>query len=315
MSEQRIPVVAVLGPTAGGKTALAVTLAKRFGGEVVSCDSMQIYKELSVSTARPTPAETDGVPHHLMGFLSIESSYSVADYVTDAGRVIEEINRRGRRAFLCGGTGQYADALLDGMRFEGEAGSAEKKAELAAFYSENGLAALTARLRKADPDAAGQIDVKNPKRVLRALEIVEALGTPLRDYHQRNLSSQSPYRSLKIVIDFKDRNNLYERINLRVEKMLSDGLVKEAREMYNRNIIATASQAIGCKELTAYFEGEKSLEECADRIRRATRRYAKRQQTWFRRERDAHFVYADEEDVCARSIALCEQFYGEEVPQ
>ncbi len=312
MNERKIPVVAVLGPTASGKTSLAVDLAIRFGGEVVSCDSMQIYKEMSVSTAKPTPEEMRGVPHHLIDLLPVGTSYSVADYIPAAAKAIAEIDARGNRTFLCGGTGQYADALLDGMRFEYGGCPQEIRSEMSFFLQRNGLEALVARLAAADPQAPSLIDVKNPKRVLRALEIVEGEGVPLARYRERNLSAERPYDSLKLVIDFKDRQRLYERIDRRVEKMLADGLVKEARTVYNKNITSTAGQAIGCKELADYFAGAKSLDECVEAVRRATRRYAKRQQTWFRREADAVFLYADEEDVFARAAEACERFYNGE---
>ena len=311
MKENKIPVVAVLGPTASGKTSLAIDLALRFGGEVVSCDSMQIYKEMSISTAKPTPEEMRGVPHHLIDLLPAGTDFSVADYIPAAAKAIGEIDARAHKVFLCGGTGQYADALLDGMHFENESVGAEVRAEMSFFLARNGLDALVARLAAADPQAPGLIDVKNPKRVLRALEITEGEGVTLAEYRARNLPTEKPYRSLKLVIDFKDRQKLYERIDKRVEKMIADGLVKEAETVYNKKITSTAGQAIGCKELGDYFAGKKSLEECVEAVKRATRHYAKRQQTWFRREEDAVFLYADEEDILSRAAAECERFFKE----
>ena len=305
---QKIPVVAVLGPTASGKTSLAVALSKRFGGEVVSCDSMQIYKEMSISTAKPTPEEMQGVPHHMLDLMSVGESFSVADYIPAAGKAIGEIAARGNRVFLCGGTGQYADSLLNGMRFDEAEDNGEKRAELAAYLEQNGPEALVARLAAADPGAPALIDVKNPKRVLRALEIVEGQKIPLAEYRRRNVGTEPPYDALRLVIDFRDRQRLYERIDKRVEKMLSDGLVKEAETVYNKNI-ATAGQAIGCKELGDYFAGTRSLDECVENIKRATRHYAKRQQTWFRREPGAVVLYADAEDIFARAARVCEEFF------
>lgn len=312
MNGRKIPVVAVLGPTASGKTSLAVELALRFGGEVVSCDSMQIYKEMSVSTAKPTPEEMRGVPHHMIDLLPVGTDFSVADYIPAAAKAIEQIDARGHKPFLCGGTGQYADALLDGMRFENRSVSADVRAEMSFFLARNGLDALVKRLAAADPQAPELIDVKNPKRVLRALEITEAEGVPLAEYRRRNLSAERPYRSLKLVIDFEDRQQLYARIDKRVEKMMADGLVKEARTVYNKHITSTAGQAIGCKELADHFAGKRSLDECVEAVKRATHHYAKRQQTWFRREADAVFLYPEKEDIVQRAAAVCEAFFQAE---
>ncbi|MBR1812041.1 MAG: tRNA (adenosine(37)-N6)-dimethylallyltransferase MiaA [Clostridia bacterium] len=305
---EKIPVIAVLGPTASGKTSLAVAIAARFDGEVVSCDSMQIYKNLSIATAKPTAEDMRGIPHHLIDFLPPSQAYSVADYVQAAQAAIRDIHAQGKTVVLCGGTGLYADALLDGMSFAAIDVSAEKRAEIRNYYETNGLAATVARLAAADPAAPAQIDVNNPKRALRALEICESTGRPLAEYRQANLPSDTPYRVLRLVIDFADREALYARIHRRAEMMLDAGLIEETKAYYALPQVSTASQAIGYKELKPWLDGEVSLETAVENLKKATRHYAKRQQSWFRRSDDAVRLYADREDITARAFALCEDF-------
>lgn len=307
-SDKKIPVIAVLGPTASGKTSLAVALAVKFNGEVVSCDSMQIYKGMSIATAKPTQEETAGIPHHLIDFVAPEASFSASDYVKYAKEAVNDIALRGKNVFLCGGTGLYADSFLNGMIFTDLHGTDEKREELKNFYNEYGKEALFQRLGTVDPEASVQIDRNNIKRVIRAIEICECSGKTVREYNQSNLNADSPYNSLRLVIDFKDREKLYNRINSRVDIMLERGLVREAEYYCRLPQINTASQAIGYKELKPYFDGEISFDEAIENLKKSTRHYAKRQLTWFRRNKNAVFLYADCEDITAKAEAICEKF-------
>ena len=305
---EKIPVIAVLGPTASGKTSLAVRLAQHFNGEVISCDSMQIYQGMRIATAKPDENEMQGVRHHLIDFLSVDQRFSVSEFVPAAARAAEDISSRGKQVFLCGGTGLYADAFLQGMSFPEDDGAQEKRAELTEFFHARGIDALRERLLKLDPEAALSIDMDNPKRVLRAIEICESSGKTLKAYRADNIPPVSPYRVLRLCLDFKDREKLYDRINQRVDQMIEQGLEEEARAYYCLPSRCTASQAIGYKELKPYFDGALSFEEAAQNIKQATRRYAKRQLTWFRRFDSAHFLYVDAEDVYVQAARLCGEF-------
>ncbi len=290
---KKIPVVAIVGPTASGKTALAASLARRYGAEVVSADSMQIYRGMDIATAKPTAEETAGVPHHLIGFVDPTQEYSVAAYCADAQRAVADIAARGRRVILCGGTGLYADAFLSGMAFAPEPEAPEIRRLLRRKKEELGIAALYEELAAADPEAAAAIHVNNEKRVLRALEQYYASGETPSAVRARAAAGESPYRSLYIGLFFEDRQALYDRIGRRVDAMLAAGLAEEARGFYASPASATAVQAIGYKELLPWLNGEIPLEEAAENLKRATRRYAKRQLTWFGRNPALHRLYRD----------------------
>ena len=278
-------VLAVVGPTASGKTAAGVALAKRFGGEIVSADSMQIYDFLSVSTARPTEEEMCGVPHHLVGFLQPTEEYSVARYLDDARRVITEIRSRGHLPILVGGTGLYVSSLLDGIRFAEEKSDPAVRERLRREAERDGNDAMLARLRTIDPEYAKSMHPNNLGRILRALELYETTGVTMTEQRARSRETPSEYDPVMIGLDFDKRENLYDRINRRVTQMVQDGLVGEARAFYARfPDQKTAAQAIGCKELLPYLRGEGTLDSCLERLRMETRRYAKRQRTWFRRD-------------------------------
>ncbi len=277
------PVVAVVGPTATGKTALGVTLARRFSGEVISCDSMQIYKGLDVGTAKVTPEETCGIPHHGVDILTPDKTFSVADFTAMAGTLEQEISARGNLPILVGGTGLYVQSFLYGVRFAEEKTPAGLREQLAAELAEKGGAAMYEELKQADPEAAASIHPNNQVRVLRALEHYRATGKKLSEQKAESLPPERPYRSLVLGLDFPDRAVLYRRIDLRVDKMLDAGLLAEAEYVWqNRQSFRTAAQAIGYKEFFPYFEGTAPLEVCADKLKQASRNYAKRQLTWFR---------------------------------
>ncbi len=295
MSEnKKIPVLAVVGPTASGKTALAVSLAKAYGGEVVSADSMQIYKGMSIATAKPTEEEMEGVPHHLLDFLDLDTAFSVADYVDLAGKAIRDIHSRGKLPVIAGGTGLYVSSLLDNIVFTESETNHSLREELTAFAEEQGREALHKRLADLDPEAAKQIHPNNVVRVVRALEVCLETGEKFSVQKEKARMNDSPYKACIIGLDYADRGVLYDRINRRVDLMTDAGLVEEARAVWQSGSGRTAANAIGYKELVPYFEGAASLEECIEEIKLQTRHYAKRQLTWFRRNRQINWIILDE---------------------
>ena len=276
-------VLCVVGPTATGKTKMGVALAKRFNGEVVSVDSMQIYRGMAVGTAAPTAEEMEGIPHHMVAVADPAESWSAARYVQAADACVQDILRRGKLPVLVGGTGLYVQSFLYGVRFTEEKAPAGLREQLAEELAQKGGAALYAELQQVDPEAAAVIHPNNQVRVLRALEHYRATGKKLSEQKAASLPSERPYRSLILGLDFPDRAALYRRIDLRVDKMLDAGLLAEAELVWNnRSRFRTAAQAIGYKEFFPYFEQTASLEACADKLKQASRNYAKRQLTWFR---------------------------------
>ncbi len=283
MTDNKIPLLVIGGATASGKTALSVSLAKTFGGEIICADSMQVYKDFQIITARVTDEEMQGVPHHLTGFLPLEKNFSVAEWADMARACIADIHSRGRLPIVCGGTGLYISTLLDNIVFEDKGADPERRRELEEFAEQNGRHALWERLNALDPEAAALIHENNVRRVVRAIEVCESTGQGFCEQRRQNLKGGSPYDAFVMTIGYEDRADLYDRINRRVTVMLEEGMVEEARRVYEGSDPATAYQAIGYKELIPYLRGEKPLEECADNIRLGTRHYAKRQLTWFRR--------------------------------
>ncbi len=290
----KIPVIAVVGPTASGKTALAVGLALRYGGEVVSADSMQIYKGMFVSTAKPTTEEMQDVPHHLVDFLNNDIAFSVADYCAAAKNAIDDIVLRGRRAILCGGTGLYVSSLLDNIGFSGSGADIELRETLRQRSKTEGAEVLLSELAEFDPETASALHVNNVGRIIRAIELFKTTGITMSEQKRLSRSNPSPYKPCVICLDARERAYLYDRINRRVDNMLADGLLDEARTFYQNGTEGTACQAIGCKELAPYFEGEITLDEAVENIKRATRRYAKRQMTWFNKIEGVQKIYIDD---------------------
>lgn len=306
--QEKIKVFAVCGPTASGKTSLSVTLAKKLHAEVVSCDSMQIYRGMEIGTAKPTADEMQGVPHHLMGFQDPAEPFSVSDYVALAGKVIEDIRARGKNVLLVGGTGLYARSLLKAVPFTENSRDDEIRGNLEAEFAADGIEPLYARLKELDPEGAEGIHPNNMRRVIRALEYCMVTGEPFSKQAKDSKAVESPYDGKMLVLSFRDRETLYGRINLRVEQMFADGLLKEAEDYFKRYGTPgqTSVQAIGYKELFPYFEGQCSLDEAKENVKRETRRYAKRQLTWFRREEDAVWLFADDFDAPADLISAAE---------
>ena len=306
-------VVAVGGPPASGKTALSVALARAFDGEIINADSMQIYKNLDVGTAKPSAEERQGIPHYLLDFLSPETPYSVADFTAAADPLIRDITARGRLPLVVGGTGLYITSLLSGMAFAPEKTDPAIRARLQAWADTEGGAALYAELQRIDPDYAAQVHPNNLPRVIRALELFEATGRRMSDQRREARPAEAPYHALCLCLTCRDRAVLYSRIDRRVDEMVENGVLDEARQVYDhRDAYRTAAQAIGYKEFFPYFEGTANLTECTERLKQATRNYAKRQLTWFRRQNDAAWLYLDEEDVTERACTLVRAFLHNE---
>lgn len=289
-----IPYPIIAGPTASGKTALAVRVAAAIGGEVVSADSMQIYDGVCVGTARPTVEEMQGVPHHLLGFVPLQAKYSVAQYLEDAHRTFSDIYTRGVTPVMCGGTGLYIQSFMENRQLFEESPDPALRARYAALAEEQGADTLFKRLQQVDPLTAARLHPNDLHRIIRALEVYDTTGCTISEQTATSLSVPSPYSPCLMVLDFRDRQKLYERINRRVDVMLQNGLLEEAERILRTNPDATVTQAIGYKEFGAYFDGAATLQEAADRLRQQTRRYAKRQLSWFRRMPHAFTLWVDE---------------------
>ncbi|MBP1538029.1 MAG: tRNA (adenosine(37)-N6)-dimethylallyltransferase MiaA [Ruminococcus sp.] len=292
----KIPLIVVCGPTASGKTAVSVELAKRYNGEVVSADSMQIYKGLNIATAKPDKSEMQGIPHHLIDFLEPDKSFSVADYVKMAKETINDIHSRNKMPVLCGGTGLYISSLVENVRFDDTGSDDAIRERLSREAKELGNHALWERLAQVDPETAQNVHENNLPRVIRALEVYELTGVKLSQHKINSRTEGSAYNACIIGLTGADRDFLYNRINQRVDVMLQKGLVQECKEVYDSGGLKTAHQAIGFKELIPYFKGECSLEECVDKIKLESRHYAKRQLTWFRKLNGVNWVNIDEFD-------------------
>ena len=288
-------VVAVGGPTATGKTALAVHLARAFGGEVISADSMQVYRGLDIGTAKATAEERRGVPHHLLDILDPAEPFSVADFVPAADACIRRLTAAGRLPIVAGGTGLYLTSLLTGLSFSPEKADPALRAALERRAETEGLGALYAELERIDPAYAAAVHPNNRPRILRALELYAATGRRMSEQRAAARPAEAPYRALCLCLTFRDRETLYRRIDARVDSMVAQGLVREARYVYeNRGRFATAAQAIGYKELFPYLAGQSELEPCVAALKQASRRYAKRQLTWFRHQGDVTWLALDE---------------------
>ncbi|MBR2901634.1 MAG: tRNA (adenosine(37)-N6)-dimethylallyltransferase MiaA [Clostridia bacterium] len=273
----------VCGPTASGKTAYGIDLALKNRGEVVNCDSMQVYKYLDIGTGKPTSDEMQGIPHHLMSVLEPDEFYSVAKYKEDAVNAIQEILARGSTPIVVGGTGQYVSALMDNISYAEMETDGDLRAELQQQAASQGTQAIYDRLVELDPDAAKRLSQADTKRIIRALEIKLTTGRSILDIEAESRRVESPYQFEVHMIDMP-REQLYDRINRRVDLMVERGLIEETRMFMSWNLPETCpcAKAIAYKEMAAYIRGEQSLEEAKDYLKQKTRNYAKRQLTWFR---------------------------------
>ncbi len=305
----RIPLVVIAGPTASGKTSLAVALCQHFGGEVISADSMQVYDGLRVGTARPDEEEMQGILHHLMGFLPPDVSYSVARYAEEAHAAIRAVHEKGKLPVLCGGTGLYIQAVVDNLQYEDQPADRTVREELNRRIEAEGGEALLRELSLIDPQTAARLHPNDHGRIVRALEIFRTTGRTITQQNEESRRRPSPYEVCGIRLDFRDRAALYERIDRRVTLMLEQGLLDEAQWLRTREQADTIRQAIGYKELEPYFAGECSLEAAADAIRQGSRRYAKRQLSWFRHQEWMTPVYVDDGDALRVAKELVENAF------
>ena len=282
-------IICIAGPTASGKTALAVEVAKLTGGEVVSCDSMQIYKRMDIGTAKPTHEEMQGIPHHMIDVAEPDEDFSVSRYCEMASPIVDDIIARGKTAVIAGGTGLYMDSLIRGNTFAPFPSTGQRE-KLEAQCDEMGLDYMKDWLTRIDPEAAARIHDR--KRLLRALEVYLETGETITEHNRKTQLSPPRYSPLWLGLDFEDRAELYRRIDLRVDIMLEQGLVKEIRDLLDSGIPAkcTAMQAIGYKEFVSAMEGMGTIEEAAAQVQQSSRRYAKRQLTWFRRNPGMHWL-------------------------
>ena len=282
---EKIPVYAVVGPTATGKSAYAVSLARELGGEVISGDSMQIYRGMDIGTAKASAEEQQGIPHHLLDVADMTEPFSAGRFIELAGEKIREIHSRGKTPILCGGTGLYLELLLTGKQLTDTTADEALREELLAFAAEHGNEALHARLAELDPASALKIHPNNVKRVVRALEIAMTAGITKSEADRMSLQGDNPFAPTIIRLTYADRARLYDKINLRVRRMFEMGLEQEVRTLCEQGLrdTPTASQAIGYKEFYHYLDGEITIEQVEEDICRNTRRYAKWQETWFSR--------------------------------
>ncbi len=290
---ERIPVIVIAGPTASGKTALSIDLAQKLNGEIVSADSMQIYKYMDIGTAKPDMTERAGIPHHMMDIIEPWEEYSVAQYTHTARKVMKEIAGRGHTPIVVGGTGLYISGLVENIVYEDTEVDPALHAELQTYAQEQGAEAFHKRLQACDPEAAGEIHANNVKRVIRALEMFLTTGLTLKERNLRSKSGPQEFDYTVYAIDM-DRAVLYDRIDRRVGMMAEAGLVEEVRKVDTMGMSRTARQGIGYKEILEHFTGKISLDEALDQIRQGSRNYAKRQLTWFRRPDWVSWKTADE---------------------
>ncbi len=292
-------VIGVVGPTAVGKTALAIELALALDGEIISCDSMQIYRHMSIGTAKATPEEQAMVPHHLIDIIEPSEDFSCADYAVLARQVIEDIISRGKTPILCGGTGLYLDSVIEIPSFADTVRDDEYRAEMELFAIENGADALHALLFEVDPESARAIHKNNIKRVIRALEIYHTTGKKKSELDALSRTQPAPYDATVFFLCCEDRDTLYSRIDSRVDEMIASGLVDECRTLWEMGVLngkTTASGAIGYKELIPYLKGEATLASCISQLKLSTRHYAKRQITYFKKK-GYHTVFVDRQSA------------------
>ncbi|HBJ16844.1 MAG TPA: tRNA (adenosine(37)-N6)-dimethylallyltransferase MiaA [Clostridiales bacterium] len=284
-------IICIAGPTASGKTALAVALAKELNGEVVSCDSMQVYKRMDIGTAKPTLEEMQGIPHRMIDVAEPWEDFSVSRYCEMAAPIVDDILSRGKTAVIAGGTGLYMDSLVRGSAFAPFPATGVRE-RLEAQADAEGMEAMLSRLRAVDPDSAQRLHLSDRKRILRALEVYLETGETITEHNRKTQAVPPRYSPIWLGLDFAQRSELYRRIDLRVSLMLQQGLVEEIRGLLADGIPekATAMQAIGYKEFVDALDGRCTIEEAADQVRQSSRRYAKRQLTWFRRNKAIHWL-------------------------
>lgn len=284
--------ICICGPTASGKTALSVALAQQLHTEIISADSMQIYRGMDIGTAKPTVAEQQGIPHHLLDICEPNEPFSVARYVELADAAAQDILSRGMIPLIVGGTGLYMDALIECSTFSGDETDLSVRQKYQHIADTQGNLTVHALLAKVDPESAQRLHPNNLKRVIRALEVYEQTGMTIGELNRRHKRPQPKYNAVKIGVCPAERQTLYDRIDKRVDQMLSDGLLEETRGLLSRGMLTgTAAQAIGYKELLGFLEGKDSLDSCVQLLKQRSRNYAKRQLTWLKRDDSIHWIY------------------------
>ena len=301
-------IICIAGPTASGKTALAVELAKELNGEVVSCDSMQVYKRMDIGTAKPTKEEMQGIVHHMIDVAEPDEDFSVSRYCAMASPIVDDILARGKTAIIAGGTGLYMDSLIRGNDFAPfPATGVREKLETQA--DEIGMEAMLARLREIDPESAARLHLSDRKRIIRALEVYLETGETITEHNRKTQAIPPKYTPLWLGLDFSDRSDLYRRIDLRVDLMLEMGLIAEIQGLLASGIPAkaTAMQAIGYKEFVAALNGEETIAQAAEEVKKSSRHYAKRQLTWFRRNQAMHWLIRQENQGAEEILTAARQ--------
>ena len=302
----------IVGPTASGKTDLSIYLAKNLNGEIISADSMQIYKGIHIASAAPEESEKCGIPHHLFEFLELQDEYSVADYVKTARSVIKEVSDRKKLPIIVGGTGLYVSSLLDNIEFLSEETDYTLRKSLEEKLNKIGGEAMLKELAVFDKASAERLHPNNRRRIIRAFEVYLQTGKTITEQNEISRRNKSDMKALVLGITFKNREILYDRINRRVDIMLQNGLFEEARQTFGKDKKG-AFQAIGHKELYPAISGEKTLEECTEHLKQQTRRYAKRQLTWFNRDSRINWLYPDiDENYFEKALNKAEEFLKEE---
>ena len=307
-------ILVIVGPTASGKTRMAVELAKAHNGEVVSADSMQIYRRMDIGTAKPTAEEMDGVPHHMIDVADPEEDFSVARYVEMASACVDGILSRGKLPIVAGGTGLYVDSLLSGRTFAAFSPDSSLRKELEAELAERGGEAMLAELSRVDPEAAARLHPNDHKRIVRALEVYRSTGRTISEHNRETRALPPRYEALTIGLNFQDRADLWARIDARVDQMAAAGLEREVRELLSSGLSprCTAMQAIGYKEFVAAVEGAMTWREAEELVKLRSRQYAKRQLTWFRRNPEVHWLLWEKNpnfgNARQRSTELLEEF-------
>ena len=308
-----IKAVFIVGPTASGKTSLSIEIAKIFGGEIICADSMQIYKGIHIASAAPDEGEKCGIPHHLVEFLELSDAFSVADYVKLAREKIVEINSRGNLPVIVGGTGLYINSLLDNIEYTEQETDYSLRKQLEEKFDLVGADEMLKELASFDKTAADSLHPNNRRRIIRAFEVYLTTGKTITEQNILSKQNKGNIEALVLGINFNDRELLYSRINQRVDIMMENGLLKEAQNNLNYTSKNGGFQAIGHKELHGYFKGECSLEEAKENLKMQTRRYAKRQITWFKRDERINWLYPDiDSDIISKSKELVEEFLKEE---
>ena len=304
--------ICIAGPTASGKTALSIALAKELNGEIVSCDSMQVYKDMNIGTAKPTAEEMDGIPHHMLSVAEPWEDFSVGKYCDMADPIVEDILARGKTAIIVGGTGLYMDALIRGNDFA-PVPSTGRREELEGLAAEQGIEAVIEQLRAVDPEAAQRLHPSDRKRIIRAMEVYLETGETITDHNRKTQLIPPKYSPLWFALEDANRATLYERIDRRAEVMLEQGLIAEIQGLLDRGIPekCTAMQAIGYKEFVDALRGRSSMETATALVQQSSRKYAKRQLTWFRRNPAIHWLRREENEGTAEILAKARQILAE----